>query len=263
MKNDYYVYLHKTLDGNPFYVGKGRLNRAYSSYSRSKNWHQISKCGYTVELVFTNLTEKEALEEESKLILSTEGLVNRGVQSKTLFTDIEEYFKVDPESPSGLSRIKGSWTGLYFAGDLGPCGHIRKEKGLALGWRVRHLGKTLYIHRAVWQLVYGDIPAGFVIDHIDGNPLNNKIENLRCVPTEVNSRNKSKNQRNSSGITGVRFKDNGFEAKIVINDKCAYKRFGCKRHGYDEAFRLACEWRAEQIRLLNEQGAGYTERHGT
>ena len=47
MKNDYYVYLHKTLDGNPFYVGKGRLNRAYSSYSRSKNWHQISKCGYT------------------------------------------------------------------------------------------------------------------------------------------------------------------------------------------------------------------------
>ena len=263
MKNDYYVYLHKTLDGKPFYVGKGRLGRAYSSYSRSKRWHTVSKEGFTVEIVFKSLTESDALTKESELILKTEGLVNIGVQTKTSFTDLLEYFKIDTESPSGLSRIKQSWSGQYFIGKLGPCGHIRKEKGVCLGWKVLHNGKTLHIHRAIWQMVNGEIPIGFVIDHIDGNPLNNSLENLRCIRTATNSRNKSKNKRNSSGVTGVRFKDNGFEARVVVNDKSIFKRFGCRKYGYEEAFRLACEWRSEQIRLLNEQGAGYTERHGT
>ena len=38
MKNDYYVYLHKTLNGEVFYVGKGRLKRAWSKSNRGKNW---------------------------------------------------------------------------------------------------------------------------------------------------------------------------------------------------------------------------------
>jgi len=39
MKNDYYVYLHKTLDGEVFYVGKGTGKRAKSKAYRSKEWH--------------------------------------------------------------------------------------------------------------------------------------------------------------------------------------------------------------------------------
>ena len=46
-------------------------------------------------------------------------------------------------------------------------------------------------------------------------------------------------------------------------NECAANGFSVEKHGNEEAFRLACEWRSEQIRLLNEQGAGYTERHGT
>lgn len=263
MNNDYYVYLHKTPDGRVFYIGKGRLRRAYSSYSRSKEWHRVSKQGFIVEIVYANLSEAVALTKESELILKTEGLVNAGIQNKTSFTDLLEYFKIDPTAPSGLSRIKQYCTGNYIRGKLGPCGSIRREKGTCLGWKINHNGKTLYIHRAIWQIANGEIPVGFVIDHIDGNPLNNSLNNLRCIPTVTNSRNKSRNKRNSSGVTGVRFKDNGFEAKVVMNDKHIYKRFGCRKYGKEEAFRLAVEWRTEQIRLLNEQGAGYTERHGT
>lgn len=40
---------------------------------------------------------------------------------------------------------------------------------------------TEYEHRLVWRAHNGDIPAGHVIHHSDGNPLNNSIENLQCL----------------------------------------------------------------------------------
>ena len=41
------------------------------------------------------------------------------------------------------------------------------------------------------------------------------------------------------------------------------KAFSCLKYGDEEALRLALEWRDKTIKEINEQGAGYTERHGT
>ena len=66
--------------------------------------------------------------------------------------------------------------------------------------QMRIKGVYFYVHRAAFAHHHGRWPK-FEIDHIDQNPLNNCIRNLR--DTKENSKNKGKNSRNKSGYTGV------------------------------------------------------------
>ena len=45
--------------------------------------------------------------------------------------------------------------------------------------------KNYYIHRFEWECIKGVIPEGFVIDHIDSNKTNNKIENLQLLSQKI------------------------------------------------------------------------------
>ena len=64
------------------------------------------------------------------------------------------------------------------------------------------VGRKELAHRMIFSLFHGvDLPAGLVIDHWDGNPLNNDISNLRLVTVAENNRNRKKHR---SGIP-VRF----------------------------------------------------------
>ena len=67
--NNYYVYLHKTKSGIPFYVGKGKGKRAYST-DRNKDWKAlVDRIGqYDVEIAYNNLSEDESFEIEKRLI---------------------------------------------------------------------------------------------------------------------------------------------------------------------------------------------------
>lgn len=272
MKNDYYVYLHKTLDGKVFYVGKGRSDRAWKKFGRSERWNAASSDGYLVEMYRENLKEQEALEIEDYLIKILPDLVNTKTFETVEFDEYSEHFIYDPSSPSGLTRIKGTTSTSragYERGQLGHCGHKLTLPCGRQQWNIGFKGRFAQISRIIWQLFNGKIPDGFVVDHIDGNSLNNKIENLRIVTRDKNARNLKKRKDNKSGVTGVvlhtdkRCKATYWRARFHdLDGKHVCKYFSVEKIGNDEAFRLACEWRAEQIRLLNEQGAGYTERHG-
>lgn len=67
-----YVYIHvKPGNGEIFYVGKGKGNRAYSKHNRSNFWQRtVNKYGLDVFIIENNLTEEEAFELEIKYIKS-------------------------------------------------------------------------------------------------------------------------------------------------------------------------------------------------
>lgn len=68
---EYYVYVHRDNNGQIFYVGKGRGDRAWSK-DHHPVWHQYvqSRCGgqYTVQIVSYHRSEDEALSVESDYI---------------------------------------------------------------------------------------------------------------------------------------------------------------------------------------------------
>lgn len=51
--------------------------------------------------------------------------------------------------------------------------------------------KKFFEHRLIWILLNGTIPNDLVIDHIDRDPSNNKIENLRVISQAGNTLNRS------------------------------------------------------------------------
>jgi hypothetical protein len=178
----------------------------------------------------------------------------------------KERLEYSEESPSGLI-----WKIPPKNKKVGDAvGYVRVSKRGVRRWQTMIDYKSYLCHRLIWELVNGEIPEGLTIDHIDQNPLNNKIENLRCVPNKVNVRNKGIYSNSSTGIAGVstwicpRSGDKYYQAQWVdLKGNKRGKKFQVKRHGEELAEFLAQEYRQHQIDLLNLQGAGYTEKHGT
>lgn len=70
------------------------------------------------------------------------------------------------------------------------------------GYRTVNLtGRRMGAHRIVFLMHHGFIPPE--VDHIDGNPLNNRIENLRAADHAQNLKNLKTPASNTSGVKGV------------------------------------------------------------
>lgn len=79
-------------------------------------------------------------------------------------------------------------------------------------------GKIHKAHRLAWFYVYGNFPDK-LIDHIDGNPSNNKIDNLRLANHSENRQNaRHGSVSNSHGFLGVSKRSNNrYQAVITLN----------------------------------------------
>lgn len=96
---------------------------------------------------------------------------------------------------------------------------------IANGYRRISLdGKKHWAARLAWLYVHGVYPKG-QIDHIDGDPLNNRIHNLRDVSHAVNQQNQKRPHRqNKVGMLGVVCdrRSGKFLAKICLNGKTKF-----------------------------------------
>jgi hypothetical protein len=81
-------------------------------------------------------------------------------------------------------------------------------------------GQGYRAHRLAWLYVYGTFPEG-QIDHINHNPDDNRIDNLRDVSNQENHRNKGTQKNNKSGCHGVsRQKNTGkWLARIKVSGR--------------------------------------------
>ena len=87
------------------------------------------------------------------------------------------------------------WAGTV-AGYIRPC--MKGPGYLHIGIR----GGIFKAHRLVWVYIRGE-PVPDIIDHIDHDQLNNRIENLRAATMSQNRANSFGRKNNLSGIKGV------------------------------------------------------------
>jgi hypothetical protein len=101
-----------------------------------------------------------------------------------------------------------------------------KSSGKKAGWeqkngyaKVEINYQTYCQHRIVFLMHHGFLPK--VVDHIDGNKLNNNIENLRASNQSKNALYARKKSHNTSGVKGVHFHriSNKWWARISIDGK--------------------------------------------
>lgn len=113
-------------------------------------------------------------------------------------------------------------------------------------YRVYVDGSKLPVHRVVWAMCNGRWPsAGCVVDHINGDPGDNRPSNLREVTWKANSQNRQcsdANNRSGSKVPGVCIVRGRFYVNLRIDGRVKF----LGSHGnLEDAERAAIELRRQ------------------
>ncbi|MBB3521042.1 HNH endonuclease [Rhizobium sp. BK456] len=120
------------------------------------------------------------------------------------------------------------------------------------GYRMGRIAyEACYAHRVAWLLMTGAWPVD-EIDHINGDPSDNRFVNLREATSTINRKNQKRRSDNKSGVTGVVF----YKA---YSQWTAYIQAGSKTKclGY---FQTKAD--AVRARKAAERENGYHQNHG-
>lgn len=258
------VYVHRRKDNNVvFYVGSGTISRSTHKSGRNKNWHSIvNLVGFYTQVLKQELTKNEAFELENQMMKIYPDLTNClysvGKTRDLDFNLFNKWFEVSTSSPTGLVYRKDNadnkFTNKKAKRTVGFL--ITKPCGRPAGWRITLKKKVYGAHRIIWLLTYGEISSDLVIDHIDRNPLNNNIDNLRLVSYQVNSRNCSMHHNSKTGTKGIQIRF-VYNVKYYTttwhqNGKLQSKYFNVNILGEETAKQLAIEYRELKTKHYSE-----------
>lgn len=81
-------------------------------------------------------------------------------------------------------------------------------------------GKRILAHRAIWAIVYGEWPQS-IVDHVNMDRTDNRLCNLRLATKSQNACNTRLYRNNTSGVKGVRWRQNAkkWTAEIRVNGR--------------------------------------------
>ena len=159
-----------------------------------------------------------------------------------IFKDIPGYEGIYQVSNLGeiksLSRVRFNGMGYCLTKDKLLKKSISQQGYYYVTLCIDKNKKNFNVHQLVAMAFLNHIPCGFnlVVDHINDNPLDNRLENLQVVTQRFNSHKKQEGY--SCNIKGLYFnnKSNKYQSYITINNKVFHLGF------------YSCEKKAEQLR---------------
>jgi hypothetical protein len=85
-------------------------------------------------------------------------------------------------------------------------------------------GRNWRVHRLVFLMQHGYLPT--MIDHINGNRKDNRIDNLRAADKQTNTYNQVLKRNNKSGIKGVSWNNDRQKWAVRVNhNKKTYQKY--------------------------------------
>lgn len=187
-------------------------------------------------------SKKEAISEAKKFRYEEadrRGLVRNKIRNVTL--------------EDGTKCLEVQTNGPNFLCDLEDIKHVKR-----VVWSVRKDSNTFYVNhsnRARRELkserFHKVVVPYDIVDHINGDGLDNRKINLRDGSKGVNPRNAKIRKDNDSGITGVCFTKGAWTVQWPENGTRKSKRFGSSYGTEEEAKAAAIEFRLEKNTELN------------
>ena len=154
-----------------------------------------------------------------------------------------DLFVYEPKTGRLIRRISqlGGGPAGSEAGSFDTLGYRRVQVG----------GKSHKTHRVIWLMNYGKWPKN-EIDHIDHDPANNRLNNLRNADRTANGKNQKLSKNNTSGLCGVLWhkRDEVWTARIQNTER--FIHLG----NFDNLLDAACARKSAEI------DHGYHENHG-
>lgn len=107
------------------------------------------------------------------------------------------------------------------------------------------------MHRVIMsRMLHRELLPKEQVDHVDGNPLNNRRENLRLASNNQNGKNRKRNSNNTSGFKGVHRVRNKWRAAIKVNYKLIHLGyFDTPKDAHDAYCEAAIKYHGEFARL--------------
>lgn len=143
-------------------------------------------------------------------------------------------FVLNYDSQTGVLRWRVSTAGTANAGNVAGGRDGRGYQSIKL------FGRKYYAHRLAWVIICGEWPSK-IIDHINGDILDNRWCNLREVDYSQNMINACLHSNNKSGFKGMSFnaRKQKWAAFISAKKKGTFLGYFDKAEQAAEAYRSA------------------------